>query len=251
MDMKESERLVSELKRIGIEEGDTVLVHSSFKGLGCRLENGAHSVLDALIRVLGVEGTLCLPGLSYAIVTAESPVFDVKETACNVGLIPETFRREYATHRSLHPTHSVCACGPLAEELTGGHEVDSTPCGVNSPFAKLPKVGAKLLMLGCGLRPNTSMHAIEEMAPPDYYFGSTCEYQLIDYKGEKSRKPYRVHGFEGFGQRYERIEGAMPEGSLRVGPALNGTAYLIDLAVMWRIARERLDEDPHAFVERI
>ena len=34
-------------------------------------------------------------------------------------------------------------------------------------------------MLGCGLAPNTSMHAIEELVAPPYLFGEPLVYTMV------------------------------------------------------------------------
>ncbi len=108
--------------------------------------------------------------------------------------------------RSIHPTHSVCAIGKQAEELLENHHKDNTPCGPNSPFHLLPKVYGYILMLGCGLKPNTSMHAVEELIEPPYLWGNSLEYTLIDGTGTQTNKEYRQHGFTNTTQSYDRIQ---------------------------------------------
>jgi aminoglycoside 3-N-acetyltransferase len=49
--------LVNGVKELGLEKGDVVLVHSSFKSFG-GVEGGPQTVIDALLEVLGEEGTL-------------------------------------------------------------------------------------------------------------------------------------------------------------------------------------------------
>ena len=39
--------------------------------------------------------------------------------------------------RSLHPTHSVAACGAQASELVRHHHKDRSPVGSHSPFRKV------------------------------------------------------------------------------------------------------------------
>ena len=46
--MLDYKKLVAEFKRIGLEEGDVVFVHSSFKSFG-GVEGGPQTVIDALI----------------------------------------------------------------------------------------------------------------------------------------------------------------------------------------------------------
>jgi aminoglycoside 3-N-acetyltransferase len=152
--------------------------------------------------------------------------------------------------RSLHPTHSVCAVGPLTAELLESHEGDSTPCGPGSPFRILPLVGGQILMLGCGLRPNTSMHAIEELAPPPYLFGDPIEYTLVREDGSRVEKTYRPHGFGGWRQRYDRVESLLGAPDLRVGKVLQARAHLLDAAALHGAALAALRRAPLAFVER-
>src|SRR5512146_608863 len=108
--------LTPDLLKLGIRAAGVLMVHSSLKSLG-RVVGGPEAVIRGLMEALGKAGTLLMPALTYERVTADQPVFDVRRTPGNVGLIPETFRRRAGTRRSVHPTHSVCGVGPLAETL--------------------------------------------------------------------------------------------------------------------------------------
>ncbi|MBK1878275.1 AAC(3) family N-acetyltransferase [Pelagicoccus mobilis] len=245
------DRLANDLRGLGIERGDTLLVHSSLKSLGGGLEEGPSGVIEAFLDVVGPEGTLCFPGLSYLNVTEESPVFDVRSTPGNVGLLPEVFRKQFATHRSLHPTHSVCALGALAEELTSKHFKDRTPCGENSPFSLIPKVGGKLVMLGCSLCCNTTVHAVEEVAGAPYTLGRWLEYEVVDWNGEREKVLHDCHLFDGYEIRYDRLEELMPEGSARRGKVLAAETWVADLGVLWQVALEQLRREPFSLVDKV
>lgn len=242
------ERMVNELHAAGIRPGDLLLVHASLRALGF-VPGGAATVIAALLAALGAEGTLLMPALSYATVTPANPCFDLAATPANVGIIAETFRMQAGVRRSLHPTHSVCGQGRLAERLLVTHAADCTPCGPHSPFRLLPEQGGKILMLGCGLRPNTSFHAIEELVTPPYLFGASRDYTLIDDAGRRTVKRYRTHNFAGFHQRYDRIAHLTAEPALRVGRVLDATVHLLDAAALWQAALAALQHDPLAFVE--
>ncbi|HNR80653.1 MAG TPA: AAC(3) family N-acetyltransferase [Mesotoga infera] len=108
--------------------------------------------------------------LSYRSVTLLSPIFDHEKAPSNVGAISEAFRRSHGVVRSVHPPHSVCAMGPLAAELTADHHMDRTPVGLYSPFRKLVERDDLVLFIGCGLRPNTLMHGVDEIVEPSYLF---------------------------------------------------------------------------------
>jgi aminoglycoside 3-N-acetyltransferase len=192
-----------------------------------------------------------MPALSYENVYADHPVFDICKTPSCVGIIPETFRKMGGVMRSMHPTHSVCGIGKQAQELLKNHHKDHTPCGENSPFHLLPKVDGWILMLGCGLRPNTSMHAIEELVVPDYLYGDPLEYTLMDEDGKKSQKEYIRHGFANTTQRYDRITHVMDRPGLRFGKVCSAECFLFHTPTMWNAALMKYREDPLYFVDQV
>ncbi len=243
-----NEKLLNDLRALGIRADDILLVHSSLSALGY-VEGGADTVVDTLLAAVA-DGTLLMPALSYATVRPETPTFSVTETPSCVGAISEAFRRRAGVQRSLHPTHSVCAAGKLAGELLARHGETDTPVGAFSPFALLPQYGGKILMLGCGLCPNTSMHGVEELVMPPYLLNPVpTVYRLVDAAGNQTEKAYRRHSFHETHttQRYERLAKVMdiPEGNV-----MQATAHVIDTATMWRVASEKLKEDNCYFVDR-
>lgn len=245
-----SKQIAQDLLRAGLRRSGVVLVHSSLSTLG-QVPGGPETVIRGLLEALGTEGTLLFPALSYETVNPEHPVFDIAFSPSNIGAIPEHFRKRPGTIRSICPTHSVSGVGPLAADLLGGHHRDDTPCGPHSPYRKLPDVDGQILFLGCGMRPNTSMHAVEEVTRPPYLFGEMATYEVIDPDGNPSTQPCRRHDFRGFAQRYERIAPLMAEGELRVGRVLEAEVEIIEAAAMWKRAIEAYRSDPLFFVDRI
>jgi aminoglycoside 3-N-acetyltransferase len=244
------DKLVSDLHTVGVREGGILLVHASFKSLG-QVPGGVESVIRGLLSAIGPEGTLLLPALSYETVTPKNPVFDIKTTPSCVGIIPEFFRLRPGTKRSMHPTHSVSALGPLSEGLLSPHIQDSTPCGPNSPFNHLANFKGQILMLGCGLRPNTCMHAIEEIAQAPYLFNPPIFYTLIDQHGQKTKKAYKPHNFTNIIQRYDRVESILGDPDLRTGEVLNANIHLIEANALKKAALNCLHINPWFFVDVI
>lgn len=192
------------LRNLGIRPGDVLLIHASFNSM--RSFSGTPArFIEHVLDYLTPDGTLCIPALSYEFVNEMNPCFHLTKTKSCIGIIPETFRNMLHVLRSMHPTHSVCAKGKLAVEITGEHYRDATPCGPNSPFRLLPELGGKILMLGCGLKPNTSMHAIEELHQPEYLYGPPLEFTLIDEMNQICSKHYSPHNFKGWIQRYDKV----------------------------------------------
>jgi aminoglycoside 3-N-acetyltransferase len=242
-------RVAADLAALGVRPGGVLLVHASLRALG-PVPGSAEAVVQGLLEALGPDGTLLMPALSYARVTPQQPIFDVRATPSNVGALPETFRTRPGTRRSLHPTHSVCGAGRLAAVILARHGEDRTPCGPRSPFRLLPEYNGQILMLGCGLRPNTSMHGIEELSEPPYLFGGMLTYRLIGGDGAAMQAAYRVHGFHGWTQRYDRVGDVLSEPALRRGQVLAAHVHLIEAAALWSAADAALRRDPFFFVDR-
>ena len=110
--------------------------------------------------------------------------------------------------------------------------------------------GGKILMIGCGLKPNTTMHAVEEYARPPYLFGPQREYTFSYAAGDTVQKTYTRHGFVGFWQRYDRMEGLLGDSELVQGRVGNACCHLIQAAALKRVGVERMREEPYYFVEK-
>jgi len=249
-------QLKEDLRKLGIQPGDTILMHSSYNSMG-PMEGGAAGFFAAFQEVLGEEGTLILPALTYSYVNREQQVFNRQTTPSCIGYLPEFFRTQVdGVVRSLHPTHSCCVWGKRAEAMIADHQLDHTPVGKNSPFAKLPKVGGKILLLGSNLHANTSMHGVEETAEPPYLLNrvSPVAYTLIDGDREISQTVYR-HAFAGpdgvrcYRQCYGRVIPLLEGEEVRHGKVLDADCWLLDAAAVWQKGHDKLLEDPYYFVE--
>ena len=106
-------------------------------------------------------------------------------------------------------------------------------------------------MLGCGLRPNTAMHAVEEYVVPPYLFGQPVTYQITDANGQTYEETYTAHNFAGVEQRYDRIELLLNNQALRHGLIGQAQSYLIDAPLLLKEATERLRQDSYFFVDRV
>jgi aminoglycoside 3-N-acetyltransferase len=245
----EIETIAQQCHDLGIRENGVLLVHASLRSLGS-VEGGAETIIRALLRVLGDGGTLLFPALSYETVRTANPRFDVRHTPSCVGALPEYFRLRPGTQRSLHPTHSVCGVGAQVDAFLRGHENDTTPCGENSPFHKLPHYHGQILFIGCGLRPNTSMHAIEELSTPPYLYGDVLDYEITDENGRVSTMRIRRHNFKRWEQRYDRVDQVLNQNALHRGRVLEAACYLIDAPALWMAAHKKLQTEPLFFVDK-
>lgn len=116
-------------------------------------------------------------------------IFDVNKSFSQMGILTELLRRTPDVKRSIHPTHSICALGPLADELTGTHHLSDSTFGQGTPFSTVLKY--RTIILGIGTRspqPLTQVNAAPDIMktefPIDLYSGVipvTCVNQI----GEK------------------------------------------------------------------
>lgn len=193
------EEIINDLKKLGLREGDIVLVHSSLSSIGY-VEGGADMVIDALIETVGQKGTILVPTypikgpiVNYA---KSDSLFDPQNTPSQMGKITEVFRLRKEALRSLHPTHSVAAIGPHAEYLLNNHEQSQTPCGKTSPFYKLIELDGYILHLGSSFGQTTSVHVIEDLVedfPRKVYFDELMPMRYLDDKAVEHTVLIKVH----------------------------------------------------------
>ncbi len=146
---------------MGVEKGGTALVHSSFKSLG-QVDGGPQAVLDALLALLGPEGTLVMPTYNFTSWT-EGHYFDLSHTKSEMGVLTELARRSPGFQRTGHPIYSFAASGRLAGELAA---VESVPSyGPGSVFDLLHQEDAVIVSLGLGFNATFTMtHHVESIS---------------------------------------------------------------------------------------
>ncbi|WP_137283549.1 aminoglycoside N(3)-acetyltransferase [Halorussus salinisoli] len=178
------ERIASDLCDLGVEPGDTLLVHSSLSSLGW-VTAGQPAVVDALMEVVTSEGTIVMPTHStqYSdpsrwrnppvpddwedVIRTERPAYRPEVTPTwNVGAIPECFRTYPDVRRSRHPSYSFAAWGADAESVVTDHSYDHG-LGEESPLAEVYDRDGTILMLGTDHDTNTSFHLAEHRADRD------------------------------------------------------------------------------------
>jgi aminoglycoside 3-N-acetyltransferase len=225
-----------------------LFVHSAFRRLGAQGFR-VHAFIEALMDYMW-DGTLVMPTMSWRIVTPASPVFDELATPSHVGVLAERYRIEYATHRSLHPTHSVAAWGKLAEMLTAAHHLDDTPCSLDSPYGRATGHEAFILLLGVGLERCTAIHHVEERVAPDVYLQPSSAAEIYQCRGRDGA----VHTVRL--RRHLRLNRDFPQfaapllgrGEMRHGD-LAGTPWLcVAQSDLLREVTEALDHDPRAII---
>jgi len=170
--MRTREGLVRDLRGLGVEPGDILFIHSSFKSLGT-VEGGAGTVVGALEDVLGPEGLVLMPSFNLVGHEKRTETWDIETTPSTVGWLTEFFRRMPGTYRSDHYSHSVAARGRNARSFVADHlrqegyrsPWDRQPWGrtygLGSPMYRAYRADGKLLMLGVNYESSTYIHLVE------------------------------------------------------------------------------------------
>lgn len=128
-------KIIDYLKGIGVKKGDIMIVHSSFDSLNATGLD-AESVINALLVLVGEEGTLAMPairnfpeegeGMEYLkkYIKDEVPeevVYDLYRTPISSGLLPFTLSRYDDAVISEFPLNPLVAVGAHAEEMMKGN----------------------------------------------------------------------------------------------------------------------------------
>lgn len=176
---------------LGLTSGDTVYVHSSVDQLN--LGFAFYRILPLIQNVIGSQGTVLFPTYpnrspvsSYEYLK-QGRVYDVRRTPSFTGLLTEFARRQRNAIRSLHPTKSVCAIGPLAEILTASHQESPYPYDACSPYYKLVEHEAKIIGIGVHTTYLSFVYcvddALKEQNPVQTYFPEMFAAKCINYRG--------------------------------------------------------------------
>lgn len=171
------------LSQVGINEGATLFVHSSWESLN----SGKFSVVDllkALLLQVGDSGTLAMPAFPHYSNQKDGAFFDVKRTPSAAGLLSETFRRYPGVMRSINLNHSVCAIGSNSEHLVSDHHKSETSWDKNSPYYRLREIDNSWIVgLGVGhrLKVATSLHCVESALWQENKFFSKLFPETLSY----------------------------------------------------------------------
>lgn len=153
--------LKKQLEAMGLNGGETILIHSSMKAVG-QVDGGADTVLDAWSEFFA-DGLLLLPTHTWKTVNDADPIYNPACTPSCVGLLTNMFMKRDGVVRSLHPTHSMAGLGRNAAEYLAGEEYCNTPCTPGGCYDRLKDCGGKILLVGVGHERNTYIHSVEEV----------------------------------------------------------------------------------------
>jgi aminoglycoside 3-N-acetyltransferase len=253
-------RLVADFGKLGITQGDIVMIHASVKSVGW-IVGGPDVIIQSLLDVLSSSGTLMMyvgwedspyelaswPENVQQAYLKECPPFDpATSRACRKwSILTEHLRTWPGACRSNHPEASCVAVGAKAKWLTKNHPLQYG-YGRGSPLAKLCEAKGKVLLLGAPFSTITVLHYAE-------YLARVPNKRIVCYKMPLLRNGQRVwveiEEFDTCGdvlpgaeEYFQRIpQEYLSQGSGRAGKVGEAQSYLFDAAGFVKFAVKWLE----------
>ncbi len=151
------EMIAEDLRNAGIVRGDILNLKISLKSIG-KVEGGADTVIDALLDVVGEEGTLVADSF-----VEPFPVFlrfmyknriSDDSSLSYAGAITNAITKRNDVFRATHPIQRFAAIGRYAKELTENFTAESEPYGFLKQMAQMEakniRIGGKDKVVGVG-----------------------------------------------------------------------------------------------------
>jgi aminopeptidase-like protein/aminoglycoside N3'-acetyltransferase len=155
------------LAGVGVSSGDTVLCYISLDAVGSfDSAGGPESLLNCLLEAVGEEGAILVPTYTFSFCKQQD--FSVNSTPAQGGSwstskdLLELARKYPGAVRSRDPIYSVTALGRGAKELLA--DLPNNCFGRGSIYDRLIKAGAKICTIGVGMKENTFLNHLEEVA---------------------------------------------------------------------------------------
>lgn len=239
---------------LGMSKGQNVIVHTSMKKFGF-VCGGPQVIIEALMDVVGEEGTIMMPTQSWKnldpsagvhweepkewwpVIREHWPAYHKDITPTNtMGAVAEMFRKWPGALRSDHPARSFAAWGKHAKWLTEDHDLENI-FGIGSPLHRLYELDGYILLLGVGYDKNTSLHLADSVAEyPSKYYAPDSSAIMVD--GERKWVTYQTLVVDGedFPEIGKAFEAKHKVQAAQLGDAtlkLMKQKELVDFAVNW------------------
>jgi aminoglycoside 3-N-acetyltransferase len=167
--------LIILLKNKGVNPNDIVVIHSSMKSISaCGL--GPKEVINKLMHDLIPYGTLVCP--TFPIYPFEPKgkdrftkdvsdiefIYNVQKSRPWTGDLGRALMKMPGARRSIHPLNTITAYGASVDQIFEKESIETLdlPCGLNSTWAALSKLNAKIVMLGVDMTHSLTMIHVAE-----------------------------------------------------------------------------------------
>jgi aminopeptidase-like protein/aminoglycoside N3'-acetyltransferase len=245
--------IVNGLQESGLCRGDLVylqIADAAFRAMDSSLAelDLCELLLNAIIEVIGQEGTLFVPTFSLSF--ARSEVFDPERTPAFAGEwntsvgFSEYIRRQPDAVRSADPNFSVCGLGPQADRMLGG--LPATTYGPDCFYERLMRATGKICCIG-GVQHISFLHYAEETFGVPYRYkklftGSIERKSETHKQGWISSVPIQAENGVTDGTRVASI--AMQEGRLRIAAGCACEIATIACESFYELLGREITKDP-------
>lgn len=155
---------------------EVLMVHCSVNHMSPAYTQGPLELLRMLTAYCADDRTLAMPAFYFGDPEqggvgqefSRNPRFDLRRTPSQMGLLSEMFRRSKGVICSRHPVMRIAARGPLAPQITTGHERALLPCGIGSPFDHMARHDTLILGIGKPFEVLTQVHHAEDLLGDEF-----------------------------------------------------------------------------------
>lgn len=219
---------------MNIPQNKVVLMHSSLRLIG-KTENGAQTVLDAMIEYFTADGGLfCVPTHTWANLKNEITL-DMSDTKTCLGAFSDFAVTDPRGIRSQNPTHSMMVFGDRDRALEFIKDENDIISGTDpkSCYGKLYREGGYVLLVGVSHNRNTYIHCVDEMLDmKDRLSEKIYDTSVKLASGEIIRQKIRPH-ISGTSLRFPKYEVAFRyHGAITDGFIGNAPTQCCDARIM-------------------
>lgn len=255
------EEIVAALKKLGVGEGDLLLVHAATSRCGY-VQGGAETVLSAIRKAVGKTGTalfatftrpyIYLGGLNKG--WNYRPFDPASISQIWTGNIPKTLLEKYPDAvRSRHITHSWAGFGPSAEECLKHHGAYAPPASPDSPMGKALERGGKILHFGSGIASTTFLHYLEDHCDAPFLDTAVCRVKHPDGSLETVAIGRHLPGHRDFyredAEKCKFFQRALERGlEIRKEPLGLGELKLMETESLFKLGVPLIREDPRVLL---
>jgi aminoglycoside 3-N-acetyltransferase len=243
------------LTNLGLNSGDSVLVHSdsslAMAMSGAEWWDEAFDYqANALRAALGPNGTVLVPTFNYDF--CEGKPYDHDSSPSQVGMFTNYVRELPESSRSFHPIFSFAGFGPAAKQLLTTRSNSSF--GRGSVFENLYDSDSKLLFVNVSFEFCTFVHFVEQRIGIDYRYPK-------EFRGTVTRENQSSEDSFDFYVRYldrtvdtffGRLEQRLIDsGEMRSTELGDGRLTLTSSRAVFDAASALISEDPYSLLKSL
>jgi len=243
------ERLVTDLRNLGVRRGDLLNIKVSLKSIGY-IVGGAETVVDALVETVGPEGTTVSDCFirAYPLPLSEKNAAKISNrwTPSYAGAVANAMIRYPNSFRSLHPIQKFAAIGARAQELTQNHTPESYAYEVLRVMCETGgrnlKIGTDEKVVGVGTTHVAIGYHLKfrQRRPPAGVNYRNEQGEIVTF--ERNWAGGCGVGFNNFIPLYREAGGVLSEG--KVGHA---DSKITDMKTTLEVEIEKLSQEPTFF----